>query len=67
MSGTMDAMASEADQQELVQQLLAQAKEQGIELVGPDRLLNRTGYSGALSSAEAQPCGGHHPWKVPWV
>lgn len=54
MSGTMDAMASEADQQELAQQLLAQGKEQGIGLVGPDRLLNRTGYSGALSSAEAQ-------------
>jgi transposase-like protein len=37
----MDPMATEVDQQELTQQLLAQAREQGIELVGPDRLLNR--------------------------
>ena len=29
------------DQQELAQQLLAQAREQGIDLVGPDGLLNR--------------------------
>ena len=41
MSGTMDPMATEVDQQELGQQLLAQAKEQGIDLVGPDGLLNR--------------------------
>jgi hypothetical protein len=41
MSGTMDPMATEVDQQELAQQLLAQAREQGIDLVGPDGLLNR--------------------------
>ena len=40
MSETMDPMASEVDQQELAQQLLAQAREQGIDLVGPDGLLN---------------------------
>lgn len=37
MSGTVDPRATEVDQQELVQQLLAQAREQGIELVGPGR------------------------------
>jgi hypothetical protein len=41
MGETMDPMATEMDQQELAQQLLAQAKEQGIELVGPGGLLNR--------------------------
>jgi hypothetical protein len=40
MSDTMDPVATEVDQQELAQQLLAQAREQGIELVGPDGLLN---------------------------
>lgn len=41
MSETMDPMATEVDQQELAQQLLAQAKEQGIDLVGPDGWSNR--------------------------
>jgi hypothetical protein len=41
MSGTVDPMATEVDQQALAQQLLTQAREQGIELVGPDGLLNR--------------------------
>jgi hypothetical protein len=41
MSDTMDPMATDVDQQELAQQLLAQAREQGIDLVGPDGLLNR--------------------------
>jgi hypothetical protein len=41
MGETMDPMATEMDQQELAQQLLAQSKEQGIELVGPGGLLNR--------------------------
>ena len=34
MSDTMDPMATDVDQQELAQQLLAQAREQGIDLVG---------------------------------
>ncbi|MEV8148622.1 transposase [Arthrobacter sp. NPDC080073] len=34
-------MATDVDQHELAQQLLAQAREQGIGLVGPDGLLNR--------------------------
>jgi putative transposase len=41
MSETMDPIATEMEQQELAQQLLAQAREQGIELVGPGGLLNR--------------------------
>jgi putative transposase len=41
MSDTMDPMATDVDQQELAQQLLAQAREQCIDLVGPDGLLNR--------------------------
>lgn len=36
MSGTMDPMATDVDQQELAQQLLAQAREQGIDLADPD-------------------------------
>jgi putative transposase len=35
------ANEEELDQQQLAQQLLAQAKEQGVELVGPDGLLNQ--------------------------
>ena len=41
MNGAMDPMAAEVDQQELAQQLPAQAREQGIDLVGPDGLGNR--------------------------
>jgi len=32
-------MATPVDQQQLAEQLLAQAKEQGVELVGPNGLL----------------------------
>ena len=41
MSETLDPMAMKLDQRQLAEQLLAQAKEQGIELVGPNGLLNR--------------------------
>jgi putative transposase len=54
MSGTMDPMATEMDQQELAQQLLAQAKEQGIDLVGPDGLLNRLTKNVLESALEAE-------------
>lgn len=54
MSGTMDPMATELDQQELAQQLLAQAKEQGIELVGPDGLLNRLTKNVLETALEAE-------------
>ena len=39
MSETLDPVAINLDQRELAEQLLAQAKEQGVELVG------RTGFS----------------------
>ncbi len=43
MTDTLTDMAAneELDQQQLAEQLLAQAKEQGVELVGPDGLLNQ--------------------------
>ena len=41
MSETLDPMATVVDQQELAHQLLAQAKEQGVELIGPNGLLNQ--------------------------
>jgi hypothetical protein len=34
MSKTLEPMATEVDQKQLAEQLLAQAKEQGVELVG---------------------------------
>ena len=39
MSETLDPVANEVDQRQLAEQLLAQAKEHGIELVGPNGLL----------------------------
>ena len=36
MSDTMDPMGTDVDQQELARQLLSQAKDQGLELVGPE-------------------------------
>jgi putative transposase len=54
MSETMDPMATEMDQQELAQQLLAQAKEQGIELVGPGGLLNRLTKNVLETALEAE-------------
>lgn len=41
MSETLDAMATVVDQQQLAEQLLAQAKELGVELIGPNGLLNQ--------------------------
>src|SRR6478752_5617085 len=41
MSETLESVATEVDQKELAEQLLAQAKEQGVELVGPNGLLNQ--------------------------
>jgi putative transposase len=44
MTDTLKPVAAaneELDQEQLAQQLLAQAKEQGVELVGPDGLLNQ--------------------------
>ncbi|MFL1592995.1 transposase, partial [Rhodococcus ruber] len=41
MTETLEPMADEVEQQQLAQQLLAQAKEQGIELMGPNGLLGQ--------------------------
>ncbi|PVY23217.1 IS256 family transposase [Williamsia muralis] len=42
MTETLDPMAeTEVDQKQLAEQLLAQAKEQGVELMGPNGLLNQ--------------------------
>ncbi len=44
MTDTLENVAADEeklDQQQLAEQLLAQAKEQGVELVGPDGLLNQ--------------------------
>ena len=41
MTETLDTMAAEVDQKQLAEQLLAQAKEHGVELMGPNRLLNQ--------------------------
>jgi transposase-like protein len=54
MSDTMDPMATEVDQQELAQQLLVQAREQGIDLVGPDGLLNRLTKNVLETALEAE-------------
>jgi hypothetical protein len=41
MSETLDPVATAVDQRQLAERLLAQAEEQGVELVGPNGLLNR--------------------------
>ncbi len=41
MSETLESTAINVDQRQLAERLLAQAKEQGIELVGPNGLLNQ--------------------------
>lgn len=40
MTETVDDMANQIDTAAVAAQLLAQASEQGVELVGPERLLN---------------------------
>lgn len=41
MAETLDPVAIELDQRQPAEQLLAQAKEHGVELIGPNGLLNR--------------------------
>ena len=41
MTVTPQPMANEVDPQQLAEQLLAQAKAQGVDLVGPNGLLNQ--------------------------
>lgn len=41
MSETLESVVDAVDQKKLAEQLLAQAKEQGVDLLGPDGLLNQ--------------------------
>ncbi|MDQ0616776.1 hypothetical protein QFZ33_000800 [Arthrobacter globiformis] len=47
-------VAPDVDQQALAQQLLAQARERGIDLVGPDGLLNRLTKNVLATALEAE-------------
>lgn len=47
-------MSGEVDPQQLAQQLLAQAKERGVDLVGPDGLLNQLTKNVLESALEAE-------------
>jgi putative transposase len=66
MSETLDPVATELDQRQLAEQLLAQAEEQGVELVGPNGLLNqltKNVLETALDAEMAEHLGyeKHHP------
>ncbi|MFC0112519.1 transposase [Kibdelosporangium aridum subsp. largum] len=55
MTETLDSRANdELDSQQMAEQLLAQAKEQGVELVGPNGLLNRLTKSVLETALEAE-------------
>ena len=54
MSETLDPVATELDQRQLAEQLLAQAKEQGVELVGPNGLLNQLTKNVLETALEAE-------------
>ena len=54
MTETLDSMGDEVDPQQLAEQLLAQAKTQGVDLVGPDGLLNRLTRSVLETALEAE-------------
>ena len=47
-------MADEVDPQQLAEQLLAQAKAQGVDLVGPDGLVNRLTRNVLETALEAE-------------
>lgn len=55
MSETMDPMATETDQQELAQPLLAQASEWGINRVGLGRLRRLRGAAGRAETGDGDP------------
>ena len=50
----MDPVTNEVDQQQLAEQLLAQAKEQGVDLVGPNGLLNQLTKNVLETALEAE-------------
>jgi hypothetical protein len=51
MSETLESVAIDVDHKELAEQLLAQAKEQGVELVGPNGAAQPADRDGARSGA----------------
>jgi transposase-like protein len=54
MTETLQPVANELDQRELAEQLLAQAREQGVELVGPNGLLNQLTKNVLETALEAE-------------
>ena len=54
MTETLDPVTNEVDQQQLAEQLLAQAKEQGVDLVGPNGLLNQLTKNVLETALEAE-------------
>jgi transposase-like protein len=54
MSETLDSVAIDLDHKQLAEQLLAQAKEQGVELVGPNGLLNQLTKSVLETALDAE-------------
>jgi transposase-like protein len=54
MSETLEPMANEVDQKQLAEQLLAQAKEQGVDLIGPNGLLNQLTKNVLESALDAE-------------
>jgi len=54
MTETLDRMADEVDPQQLAEQLLAQAKAQGVDLVGPNGLLNQLTRNVLETALEAE-------------
>jgi transposase-like protein len=54
LTETLDPVTNEVDQQQLAEQLLAQAKEQGVDLVGPNGLLNQLTKNVLETALEAE-------------
>jgi transposase-like protein len=54
LTETLDSVTNEVDQQQLAEQLLAQAKEQGVDLVGPNGLLNQLTKNVLETALEAE-------------
>jgi len=54
MTETLEPVTDDVDPRQLAEQLLAQAKEQGVDLVGPDGLLNRLTKNVLETALEAE-------------
>jgi putative transposase len=57
MAETLEPVTDEVDQQQLAEQLLAQAKQQGVDLVGPGGLLSRLTKQVLETALEAEMTG----------